>query len=68
MGDISRSMAFLFILVILIGTVIGSILPEFGNVLANHLDQGAHKYNIHFLVIGVLGIVLALYFRFEVHR
>lgn len=65
MGDISRSMALLFIIIFLIGTAVGSILPEFGTILADFFDQRAHKYNIYFFILGILGIVLSLYLGYK---
>ena len=57
----ARSMALYIILVFLAGTLIGSLLPESGNVLASLLGLPAHIFNPLFLVIGIIGIVLALY-------
>jgi len=50
LGHLSRVLALRIVLVILIGTAIGSVLPEFGNVLAARIDIGAHAFNIIFLV------------------
>ena len=62
MGNISRIMAFCIIAVFLIGTTIGSVLPESGNILAQVLQyprQESHIFNPIFLVIGIIGIMLA---------
>ncbi len=63
MGNLTRTMA----LWLVIGTLIGSVLPEFGNLLAIKLQLGyTHYFNKYFLVVGILGILgfgLALYFR-----
>jgi len=63
MGSLARTMAFWLV----IGTFIGSVLPEFGNLLALKLHlEYTHYFNKYFLVVGVLGILgfgLALYFR-----
>ena len=63
MGSLTRVMA----LWLVIGTLIGSILPEFGNMLAIKLQlEYTHYFNKYFLVVGILGILgfgLALYFR-----
>jgi len=61
MGCDARTMALCIILVFLTGTAIGSILPEFGNLLAQRLGIGAHQFNIVFLALGLAGIGLALY-------
>ena len=61
MGCETRGLALCFILVFLVGTAIGSVLPEFGNLLAEKIGVRAHFFNIYFLVLGVLGIGLALY-------
>ena len=66
MGNISRSVAFLPVLVFLSGTLVGSLLPESGNVLAHILgisNSQSHIFNPLFLAVGIVGIVLALRFR-----
>ena len=65
LGHLSRVLALRIVLVILIGTAIGSVLPEFGNVLAARIDIGAHAFNIIFLVVGITGVVLALYLGYR---
>jgi len=61
----TRTMAFLFIFMFLVGTAIGSILPEFGNVLAVAISYPGHCFNPLFLVIGIAGIVLAFYLGYR---
>lgn len=71
MGNISRSVAFLPVLVILGGTLVGSVLPESGNVLAYILgisNSQGHIFNPLFLAVGIVGIVLAFYFRHKRSR
>ena len=65
MGYISRTMAFCTIGFFLIATAIGSVLPEFGNLLAKRLDMRSHSFNIVFLVVGIIGIGLALYLGYR---
>jgi len=61
MGDLSRDMALLAILVFLVGTAVGSVLPEFGNLLAHKISVGSHQFNVVFLALGIAGIGVALY-------
>ena len=61
MGCEARTMAFCIILVFLVGTAIGSMAPEFGNILAQRIGVRAHFFNVYFLVLGVVGIGVALY-------
>lgn len=61
MDIMSRGMALGVISVFFIGTAIGSVLPEFGNLLAQKLDVRPHSFNIVFLVVGIIGIGVALY-------
>ena len=65
MGFETRGLALCFILVFLIGTAIGSVLPEFGNLLAARFSIRAHFFNVYFLVLGILGISLALYLGYR---
>ena len=65
MGNLSRSMALCFILIFLISTAIGSMAPEFGNLLAAKINVRAHFFNIYFLVLGVLGVGMALYLGYR---
>ena len=60
-GIKSRSMAFRIVLVFLIGTLVGSLLPETGTVLAHNLGIFSHIFNPFFLALGIIGIVLACY-------
>ena len=61
MGDTARGLALCFIFVFLFSTAIGSTLPEFGNLLATKIGIWAHFFNVYFLVLGIVGIGLALY-------
>ena len=61
MGIDARGLAFCIILIFLAGTAIGSVLPEFGNLLATKIGIRAHFFNVYFLILGVVGIGVALY-------
>lgn len=65
MGHPARILALCFF----IGTIIGSMLPEFGNIATQWFKIAeAHYFNRYFLVVGLLGIVgfgVALYFRYK---
>jgi len=65
MGDLSRILALCFILIFLVGTAIGSVLPEFGNILATKIGIRAHFFNVYFFVLGIVGIGLALYLGYR---
>lgn len=65
MGFETRGLALCFILVFFFATAIGSALPEFGNLLAAKIGIRAHFFNIHFLVLGILGIGVALYLGYR---
>ena len=68
MGNTTRSMALRTIVVVLIGTAVGSVLPESGNVASRLLGlpgSQSHVFNSVFLVIGITGIVLALYLGYK---
>ncbi len=65
MGRRSRSMAFRIIPVFLLGTLVGSALPEFGNILAGKLGLWSHEFNSAFLAVGVVGVMLALYLGYK---
>lgn len=59
MGIAPRGVAFCVVLVFLFGTLVGSLAPESGNVLANMWELWCHTFNPCFLALGVAGIVLA---------
>ena len=65
MGDLSRSVALHLVFVLLIGTLVGSVLPEFGNLLAQKLRLWSHTFNVVFLAVGIVGIGVALYFGYR---
>lgn len=65
MGIASRDLALCFILVFLAGTALGSTLPEFGNVMAQRIGIRPHFFNIFFLVLGIVGIGVALYLGYR---
>jgi len=65
MGDLSRGLALCIILVFLLSTAVGSVLPEFGNILAQRIGVWAHQFNIVFLALGIVGIGMALYFGYR---
>ncbi len=61
MGRFTRKLALRTFLIFLIGTAIGSTLPELGDVLAVHLKIEPHFFNIFFLCVGFVGVVLAYF-------
>ncbi len=65
LGDTARVLALCFILVFLVATAIGSMAPEFGNLLAKKVGVWGHFFNVYFLVLGVVGIGLALYLGYR---
>lgn len=56
-------MALQFIYLFFFVTFIGSITPEFGNIVAGKLNLYPHIFNIGFLIVGFAGFGLALYLR-----
>ena len=71
MGNTTRGMAFRTIAIVLIGTAIGSVLLESGNVASRLLGlpgSQAHVFNAVFLTVGVIGIMLALYLGYRHSR
>ena len=68
MGNSARGMAPRIILVFLSGTLVGSLAPETGNILAYMLKmpyKEGHFFNPYFLGLGIIGIVLACAFRYR---
>jgi len=65
MGCDARTMALCIVLIFFAGTAIGSVLPEFGNIVATRIGVGAHQFNIVFLALGIAGIGLALYLGYR---
>ena len=61
MGDLPRVVALRAILIFLACIALGSVLPEFGNLLAIRLGNDAHSFNILFLILGLIGVGMALY-------
>ena len=61
LDNLSRGLALYPILVFFLGTAIGSVAPEFGNIVAERLGLWAHRFNIVFLALGLAGVGLALY-------
>lgn len=62
MGNRTRVLAFWMV----IATLIGSVAPEFGNLVALQNKVHPHYYNRYFLMVGILGILgygLALLIR-----
>lgn len=67
-GVSARGVAFRIILVFLIGTLVGSLAPELGNILAYMLGcpiQDAHMFNPFFLALGITGVGVACAFRYR---
>ena len=54
-------MALRTIIILLTGTAIGSMAPEFGDIVAVRLGIRAHAFNTLFLALGIAGIGVALY-------
>ena len=65
MGCETRGLALCFILVFLVATAIGSMAPEFGNIMAKRVGVRSHFFNIYFLVLGIMGVGLALYLGYR---
>jgi len=65
LGDLSRIVALCIVAIFLLGTAIGSVLPEFGNIVATRIGVGAHQFNIVFLALGIVGVGLALYLGYR---
>jgi len=68
MGCSTRVMALVIIVVFLGATAVGSVLPEFGNLLATRLSLRAHQFNILFCAVGIIGVGLALYLGYKNSR
>ena len=63
-GFTARSVALRLVLIFLAGTLLGSLAPELGNILAFLLGlppEKGHIFNPVFLAIGIIGTGLALY-------
>lgn len=68
MGFASRGMALRAVFVFLIGTAIGSTLPESGNIVVHVLGMDGNKphiFNWVFLTLGIIGIGVALYIGYR---
>ena len=68
MGNRSRSVAFRAVLVLLVfvgGTAVGSVFPEFGNVLAAYLGLWSHSFNAYFLAVGIISLCVALFLGYK---
>jgi hypothetical protein len=61
MGNKTRGLALCAMCVFLVGAAVGSTVPEFGDLLAKAIGIRSHFFNTHFLVLGILGIGVALY-------
>lgn len=64
----TRGMALRLVAVFLGGTLVGSILPEWGNVLAIYIGYRGHTthiFNPFFLAFGIIGVCLALYIGYR---
>ena len=67
----TRSMALRAFIIVLIGTAIGSVLPETGNLWASYIGfegRAVHAFNYCFLIVGIIGISVALYIRYRCNR
>ena len=65
MGDLSRGVAFHPIVILIVGTFIGSVCPEPWNLLASRLGFFSHGFNMVFAIVGILGAGLALYLGYK---
>jgi hypothetical protein len=61
----SRGLAFRIIIVILIGTGIGSLLPEIGTIAGFHMGIWPHIFNSVFLILGGICIGVAFYLGYR---
>lgn len=61
MGVAPRGMALRLVAVFFGGTLVGSCLPELGDVAAYNMGIFPHIFNPLFLALGVIGTVLALF-------
>ncbi len=59
MGFASRVMALRTVAVFLLGTLVGSLVPESGSILAYNMGIFPHALNPLFLAVGIVGIGLA---------
>jgi len=63
----TRTLALLFVS----GTLIGSLTPEFGNLISAALNLGeekAHIFNPVFFVLGIIGIGMVFYIGYKRSR
>lgn len=60
-GLLPRGVAFRAVCVFLVATVVGSVLPEFGNLAAVALGLQVHTFNVVFLSLGIIGVGMALH-------
>ena len=70
-GTAARSLAYRLGPVFIIGTIMGSVAPESGNVVAYFLglpETFSHVFNILFAVLGIGGIALACRARPRANR
>ncbi len=64
----SRNLALCIVSVFLVGTLIGSLATESGNVLSYYLNlscESGHFFNPYFLAVGIIGVMLALFTRYK---
>ncbi len=55
----TRNVAFRIVAIFLFGTLVGSLLPETGTVLAYNLGIFSHIFNPYFFAVGIIGVSLA---------
>ena len=65
LGFLSRGMALYIILIFLCSTAIGSMAPEFGNLVAKGIGVWSHFFNKFFLALAIIGIGVALYLGYR---
>ena len=62
-GSRARKLALHPVSLFLVGTLLGSTLPETGNFVAYWLKMGSHDLNPVFLTLGLVGLAVAFRLR-----
>ena len=71
MDNKSRTMAFSFIIVLFVGVIIGSLLPELGNFATEFIEplkKESHYFNSYFIAWGIFGILFSLHLGYRLCR
>ncbi len=61
----TRKLAHRSVIVILVATIVGSLLPEPADLVALWLQISPHAFNYLFLALGFMGIGVALYLGYQ---